>query len=61
MTEMVKDEWGGSEIISHNKSRERDPRSSDDIGLSLVLMSSSPAHPELSILWLRKPINSRKH
>lgn len=35
VTEMVNDERGGSEIISHNKSRERDPPLSDDIGLSL--------------------------
>lgn len=34
VTEMLKDERGGSEIISHNKSREWDTPLSDDIGVS---------------------------
>lgn len=50
VTEMLKDERGGSKIISHNKSRERDTPSGDDIGVSLLLMSSRPAHPELSFI-----------
>lgn len=51
VTEMVKDERGGSEIINHNKSRERDPPSSDDraeLGTDEFKSSSSSTFRSLS-------------
>lgn len=49
VTEMLKDERGGSEIISHYKLRERDtPCSSSAYGARTEQLCSSPASPELS-------------
>lgn len=48
VTEMLKDERGGGEIISHYKWRERDTLWRSSLGVSTELMSSRPARPELS-------------
>ncbi len=52
MTEMLKDERGGGEIISHYKSRERVTPWSSGAEASTQQLCSSPASPELSHVFL---------